>query len=104
MKKFVFFVASRATGRLQIKPSGSVDENVSRRDKRHGGKINAKDIELFRNGSVYEFYRLKALIILEQVNTSVVEKKKNKNSMVRLCKLSLFANEACDDLAVYFRR
>ena len=27
MKKFVFFVASRATGWLQIKPSGSGDEN-----------------------------------------------------------------------------
>ena len=38
------------------------------------GNINAKDIELFRNGSVREFYRLKALIALEQVNTSVVEK------------------------------
>ena len=46
------------------------------------------------NGSVYEFYRLKALIILKQVNTSVVEKKKKKNSMARLCKLSLYANEA----------
>ena len=27
IKKFVFSVASRATGRLQIKPSGSGDEN-----------------------------------------------------------------------------
>ena len=27
MKKIVFSVASRATGRLQIKPSGSGDEN-----------------------------------------------------------------------------
>ena len=35
-------------------------------------------MELFRKGSVYEFYRLKALIILKQVNTSVVEKKKKK--------------------------
>ena len=33
-----------------------------------------KDIELFRNGSVHEFYRLKALITLEQVNTSVAKK------------------------------
>ena len=41
--------------------------------------INAKDIELFRNKSVYKFYPLKALIILEQVSTSVVEKKKEKN-------------------------
>ena len=38
-------------------------------------KIKAKDDELIRNGSVHEFYRLKALITLEQVNTSVVEKK-----------------------------
>ena len=27
------------------------------------GKINVKDVELFRNGSVHEFCRLKALII-----------------------------------------
>ena len=27
------------------------------------GKINVKDVELFRNGSVHEFRRLKALII-----------------------------------------
>ena len=36
-----------------------------------------KDVELFRNGSVHDFYRLKALITLEQVITSVVEKEKN---------------------------
>ena len=36
-------------------------------------------IELFRNGSVHELYRLKALITLEQVITSVVEKKNNLN-------------------------
>ena len=29
--------------------------------------------ELFRIGSVHEFYRLKALITLEQVNTSVIK-------------------------------
>ena len=45
------------------------------------GNINAKDVELFRNGSVREFYRFKALITLEQVNTLVVEK---KALMVRL--------------------
>ena len=33
-------------------------------------------LELFRNGSVDEFYRLKALITLEQVNTLVVGKKR----------------------------
>ena len=51
----------------------------------------SKDVELFRNGLVHEFYRLKALITLEQANISVVEKKKNlyeqnfsETSMVRL--------------------
>ena len=34
-------------------------------------------IELFRNWSFHEFYRLKALITSEQVITSVVEKKNN---------------------------
>ena len=34
-------------------------------------------IELFRNGLVQEFYSLKVLIILEQLITSVVGKKKN---------------------------
>ena len=48
------------------------------RDESDSGKINGKDLELFRNVSVHEFYRLKALITLEQVNTSV------KTSMVRL--------------------
>ena len=43
------------------------------------GKIKAKDVELIRKGSVHEFYRLKALITLEQVNTSVIEKRKNLN-------------------------
>ena len=50
------------------------------------GKIYKCDLELFRNGSAHEFYRLKQfyynfrlkeLITLEQVNTSVVEKKKS---------------------------
>ena len=38
------------------------------------GKTNAKDLELFWNASVHEFYRLKAMITLEQVNTSVLKK------------------------------
>ena len=33
--------------------------------------MHAKEVELFRNVSVLEFYRLKALITLEQINTSV---------------------------------
>ena len=40
--------------------------------------MHAKDVELFRNGSVHEFYRLKALITLEQAKISV------KTSVVRL--------------------
>ena len=35
------------------------------------GKINKCDLELFLNGSVYEFCCLKELIKLEQVNISV---------------------------------
>ena len=41
------------------------------------GKFNAKDVEISRNWSVHEFYRLKALITLKQMNTSVVAKDKN---------------------------
>ena len=37
------------------------------------GKINKCELELFRNGSVREFYLLKELITLVQVNTSVVD-------------------------------
>ena len=42
------------------------------------GKIDTKDVKLFWNRWVHKFYRLKALITLEQVNTSVI------TSMVRL--------------------
>ena len=41
------------------------------------GKINAKDVELFQNGLVHEFYHSKALITLEEVNTSVIKIKKD---------------------------
>ena len=44
------------------------------------GKVNAKDLELFRNRLVHEFCHLKVLITSEQVNTSEVEKKKNVNN------------------------
>ena len=36
-------------------------------------------VELFLNGSFHEFYHLKALINLEKVITSVVEKKNSFN-------------------------
>ena len=39
-------------------------------------KVNRRDLEIFRNGTDHQLYHLKALIALEQLNTSVVEKKK----------------------------
>ena len=64
------------------------------------GKINTKDVGLFLNGSVHEFYRLKALISLEQIYTLVVEKKKiriliSKTSMVRRTGRLRVANVHC---------
>ena len=57
--------------------------------------------------SVNEFYRLKALITLEQVNTTEWSKKIRiligKIAMVGCCKLnSLYANESCDEHANLF--
>ena len=66
-----------------------------------------KNLELFQNVSVHEFYRLKALITLGQVNTNECSKKVriliSKIAMIG-CKLSLYANESCDEHAIYFRR
>ena len=58
------------------------------------GKINVKDVELFRNGSVHESCRLKALITLEEVNTSMVEKRRifMKKTSMSTCFNSLFSN------------
>ena len=45
--------------------------------------------------SVHEFYRLKTLITLEQVNTTEWSKENkdlSKTVMIRCCKLSLYAN------------
>ena len=53
------------------------------------------NFERFRNVSVHEFYRLKALITLEQVNTTEWSKKKKnfkQTAMVGRCTLSLYAN------------
>ena len=55
--------------------------------KKSLGKFNAKDVEISRNWSVHEFYRLKALVTLKQMNTSVSQKTRIfmcKTSMVRL--------------------
>ena len=38
-----------------------------------------RDVQLFLNGLVHEFYPLKVLLTLEQVITSMVEKKSNLN-------------------------
>ena len=85
MQPFFFFSFVRAKWWLMVPgvPSGDREKWgwVPRRDENHAwkslGKITAKDVELFRNGSVHKFYRLKALIPLEPVSASVVEKKKN---------------------------
>ena len=57
---------------------------------------------------IREFYRLNALITLEQVNiTEWLIKNKNliaKVAIVGCCKLSLYANGSCDEHAIYFRR
>ena len=58
--------------------------------------------------SVHEFCRLKALITLEQVNTTELSKKIgiliSKIAMGGFCKLSLYAYESYDEHAIYFRR
>ena len=63
----------------------------------------SKDVELFWNGLVHEFYRLKALITLEQANISVVEKKKNlyEQNFDGEANWSGVANESCDKHAVF---
>ena len=71
--------------------------------------VERLNLELFRNVSVREFYRLKAFITLEQVITTEWSEKKiriliSKTAMVGCCKLSLHANASCDEHAVYFRR
>ena len=56
---------------------------------------------------VHELYRLKALITLEEVNTAESSKKIriliSKIAMVGCYKLSLYADESCDEHAIYFR-
>ena len=49
------------------------------------GEINGKDVKIFQNGWVHEFYCLKALIALEQVNTLEVGQKKEKSGSIPPC-------------------
>ena len=67
------------------------------------------DLELFWNGSVHEFYRLKELLGnfgASEHFMSVVEKKRlsDQKRLVACCKLFLYANESCYEPAVYFWR
>ena len=58
--------------------------------------------------SVHEFYHFKALITLEQVNTTEWSKKKkiriliSKTAMVGCCKLSLYANDLVMSMGFIF--
>ena len=49
MKKFVFSVASRATGRLQIKPSGSGDENGTGVRQTQTADLQTTDLQTCRH-------------------------------------------------------
>lgn len=68
-----------------------------------------EDVELFQNRSVHEFYCLNALITLEQVNISVIKKRRRivmgkfwwGGKLIGCCKLSLYANKSCDEHAVF---
>ena len=74
-------------------------EKESLRDRSHAcfakKAYEIFNLEPFRNVSVHEFYCIKVLITLEQVNTTEWSKQKKKNlktAMVECCKLSLYAN------------
>ena len=71
---FLLFYSQNITNHVPGVPSGD-RENWGKETRREGslGKIDMNDLELFRNGSVHEFYSLEALITLEQMNTSVVK-------------------------------
>ena len=77
-------------------------------------KKEAKDLELFRNWSVHEFYRLKALITLIW-NKWFLQWSKKKNNLNEQnfdgetnwsgdVNFHSITNESCDEHAVYFRR
>ena len=78
--------------------------HVLRRELRRDERLN---LELFRDVSVPEFYRLKALITLEQVDTAEWSKK-NKNRNWQNCDGRLLTliicKWSCDEHAVYFWR
>ena len=58
--------------------------------KESSGKTKESlNLELFRNVSVHEFYRLKALITLEQVNITECSKKKIRISITKIMQISL---------------
>ena len=68
-KRFFFFhVCAPKGGLAETMETGDTYCNMT--------STYLKDVELFRNRSVYKFYCLKVLFTLEQVNTSVVKNKK----------------------------
>ena len=70
MQTFLFFfhVCAPKGGLAETMETGDTYCNMT--------STYSKDVELFRNRSVYKFYCLKVLFTLEQVNTSVVKNKK----------------------------
>ena len=65
------------------------------------------NFEPFRNVSVHEFYRLKALVTFEQVNTTEWSEKKRILSKLRWSGVVHFhcmQIASCDEHAVHFRR
>ena len=72
--------------------------------------ISSLNLELSRNVLVLEFYRwLESVDYFRTTEHYRMVKKKiriliSKTAMVGCCKLSLYANESCDEHAVYFRR
>ena len=64
-------------GLRKLRSKAFLAKMVETRDKNRGVTTKRCRVEPFWNGSVHELYRLKALITLEQGNTSVVKKKKN---------------------------
>ena len=62
------------------------------------GRLN---LELFGNVSVHEFYRLKALITLEQVNTTEWSKK-IRIWISKIAMVAMYANESWAEHAIYF--
>ena len=113
MFPFPFFVCPPKGGSWsQASPVATVETGDKYRNPMHSMYV-FKRCRAFRTGLVHKFYCLKALFILEQVNTSMVENKEESfmsktsaklwwwGQLVGCCELSLYANESCDEQAVF---